>query len=227
LGVSDQISRITSGYAPTGLRVDWKRLDDGEAAELVELTRKGNTPEGFRLAAALSERELRKWEALIEKGAEAPDVFEAARKDADLRADLAQLAARAKRAPKRPRFEQRGCVVLPREIVFDWFALTAPPLEIGDLGLLVFVLGQLENGEALTPGGRIEGAGDDTTLIIDDRLGLGTKADPDARLVGTWRDALAHLGLPENGLLEVERGGGHVRVKRGRLIREALSRRAA
>jgi len=108
LGVSDQISRITSGYAPTGLRVDWKRLDDGEAAELVELTRKGNTPEGFRLAAALSERELRKWEALIEKGAEAPDVFEAARKDApappsfDFRSDFAVEPASRERFPLIP-----------------------------------------------------------------------------------------------------------------------------
>jgi len=70
MSVADVVARLTAaGPADTSLRIRFDRLTDGEAAELVSLTRQGNTPEGFRLAAALSARELQKWEALVEKAA--------------------------------------------------------------------------------------------------------------------------------------------------------------
>jgi hypothetical protein len=222
--VSDHIVRLTAA-APVegGLRIDWDRLDDNEAGELVELTRKADDRvEGFRLNR-LSAKELRRWESLVEVGADAPGVFASAREEAELRAATAELAAQARRPSPRPRYEEAGAIVLPRGLTFDLLTQKGETLWIEHLGLLVWTLAALENGVALNPRGRIEGGGDDAVLVIDMSMGIGVKFHDDETM-GRWLEYFAHLGTLE--LLRVERRGRELLVGRGRLVLEAASRRA-
>src|SRR5437660_6947820 len=84
-GVADQIARITSGYDLGGLRVKWELLPDDDAAELVGLTRRADGPEGFNLSRR-APKERRRFEQLVEAGAEADGLFEQLREHAELRA---------------------------------------------------------------------------------------------------------------------------------------------
>jgi hypothetical protein len=221
---ADEVNRATVGHAAGGLRIDWSRLGPDERAELHGLVTKATTGGGFNVDERLGQRERVRLERLIEKGASADGVFERARSSAESRARMEVLLARVRRAARRPRWEEQGCVVLPKETAFDWLNRPDPILRVDHLGLLVFALSQLENGVALTPGGRIEGAGDDSALVIDLNYGLGASyVDPDGRL--RWKEGLAHLG--RNGWLAVERRGGELRVSRGsRALRAARGREA-
>ena len=91
--------------------------------------------------------------------------------------------------------------MLPREWIFDFFDRGQPALWLEHVALLAFCLGQLENGKALTPGGRIDGLGDDAALVVG-KLGLGAK-HVDEEGFGRWRYYLDHLH--SNQLLRVER----------------------
>src|SRR5437660_242247 len=82
--VSDAIVRKTGGHTMGGLRIDPKRLNDGEAAELVALVRQADTEDGLRLDT-LKGSELRRLERLIERGADTPNAFAEAREMDQLR----------------------------------------------------------------------------------------------------------------------------------------------
>jgi hypothetical protein len=204
--------------------IDLQVLDDDEIRKLLELRKKTATEGGGTNMTLLDRSDTKAFEKLVERACSRPNMFSETREREQTNAQIAALAARARRPAPRPRFEEQGAVVLSREWIFDWLNRPDPILEIEHLGFLVFVLGQLENGVALTPGGAIEGGGDYAALIVNHNLGFGVRFDSEQRL-GRWRDALDHLD--RNKLLEVERRGGELVVRRGRRVLEALKRRAA
>jgi hypothetical protein len=202
---------------PIGLRLDVDRLDEAEQHELVELQRTTFVQGGGVNLNQLSPGERRKLEALIEKAADRPGHFENVRTEAEMKEKFAVLAERSHRPPRRPRYEEEGSIRIPQQ-VFQHLDRPDPAFLIGELGLLAFLQLQLENGKALVPGGRIEGAGDDAVLVIDGNLGVGARFDPEDRL--NWRRDLDHLA--RNQWFRVERSGQEVRVSRGsRALRAA------
>ena len=136
------IARATGGLAEGGLRVDFKRLDAPAQRELIELSRSAADGGGFNVDR-LGPR-AKRWEELVERGADADGIFERTRADLSLRARAQELVRRARKPVRRPRWEEDGAVVLPQETVFDWLNRPAPILHLTHLGILVFVLGQLE-----------------------------------------------------------------------------------
>ncbi len=222
LNVRDRIRIATLSVAEGGLRVQTREvspgkylfleLDEDETYELAELVRKAHDSAGGLAWSRLSRRELSKLERLIEKSCGSRDVFAQVREQFELRTRAAELRKRAARPPRRPRWEEDGAVVLPREL-FDWLNRPDPILELTDIALYVLMLFQLENATPLTPGGRLEGMGDDCAVVVDTRLGIGMKFDPDARFAH-WQKDLEHL--ERNGLLALERRGHELLVRRGR-----------
>jgi hypothetical protein len=215
------IARLTVGLVPGGLRLNPERLGPGEQLELYELSREA-CEDGVLSLGRLGKK-VRRWERLVERGADRPGIFEKARADETLRAEIAKVVAEATRPPRRIRYEEPGAVVLPRQWIFEWLARPAPVLWLQHIAVLVFVLAQLENGESLAPGSRIEGSGDDATLVLDPSYGLGATLDPQDRF-SRWGKDLDHLA--RNRLLEVERQGREVRIRRGRRVLETAKRRA-
>src|SRR5688572_5897850 len=65
-GAASAIVRATVGVHPSGLRITWANLDEGERRELVALTRN---------LQGLTGRERRRFERLTEKGAGLEGVF--------------------------------------------------------------------------------------------------------------------------------------------------------
>jgi hypothetical protein len=199
----------------------WERLDPGEQDELVALARKaGRGDEGPRIdLGQLSAKEAGRWEGLVEQATDQRGAFENLRLDHELRATAARARQEASKAPARPRFEERGAVVLPREVVFEWADRPQPILWVIHYGILVFLLGQLESGKALVPHGRVEGEGDESVLVIRRDLGLGAKYDPDSMLRG-WEAAVRHLAQAE--LLTLDQQGTELRVGRGPRILDVM-----
>jgi hypothetical protein len=76
-------------------------------------------------------------------------------------------------------------------------------------GSLVLVLMSLENAAALSPKSRIEGAGDDATLLINKTYGLGERFS----LPLDWLRRVEHLA--KVGSLTVEHQEQKVRIGRG------------
>lgn len=200
-----------------GLQADTGLLEEREQAELVEFAQVAATDGGGGLnLTQLPERDRRKFERLVAKAAAKPsDYFDTTRRDAAAFAKVRELAVRARRPEARPRWEERGAVVLSREVAFDWFRQPEPILHVEHLGLLVFLAGMFENGEAHGRTARFEGAGDELTLVVDANLGLGAASsfDADGSIGRGWRRYLEHLEA--NGFFVVERNGRTWRIKRG------------
>jgi hypothetical protein len=137
---------------------------------------------------------------------------------------LAEIARRAL-MPRRPLLKEEGSVRLPA-LVFEHLSKKRPLLDSPEIGVLVFVLAQMENAASLSPNGRIERDHDDgeNVLVIDVNCGLGSKFDVDDRIRG-WQVDIKHLH--SNGWLQVERRGQELRVKRGPLMRPGGKPKAA
>jgi hypothetical protein len=213
--VRDEIARRTAGLPDGSLYVDVQRFDDDEARELCTLT-----DQLFR-SAPLDERDQARWNELVEQGADRPGRFAKLADERTLRSQMRELAARARRpAPQpKPQFEQPGTLILPA-FLFAWLKRQPPAIHLEHLGLLSFVLLQLEAGECLMPHGRLEG----DALVISTQYGLGSRFDPSHRF-GKWQAALEHLAT--NDLLRVERRGGEIFVRRGRRLLDAAAKRRA
>lgn len=219
--VADLVYTMTAGYPDGGLRVAFQTLSPVQATELVTLTRKADSREGFALSR-LDDDERARWEDLVEKGSGKIGHFSEYRKAARMRAAFADLAARARRPSRRPRFEEEGSVRLPAAVFSQLEQHPRPALTIPTIGLLVFVLSMLENGQSLTPHGTIEGTGDAAKLVIDASYGLGARFGE----VPRWQKRLAHLD--SIGWLKVEEDRRIIRVARGpRALRAANAGRAA
>jgi hypothetical protein len=223
-----QITVLTSGFLPGGLRLQADRLTDQEKATVIKLTRKasGDDDDAAFDLDRLSKRERLRWERLCEVGGgrEPGSVFEAARKAQETATGFAALARLAARPKRRIDLHEKGSVTLPKQIVFDFLDRPNPALTIATLGLLVFVCSQFENGAALGRYARLEGSGDDAVLTVDANYGFGAQFDyRDDVTVGVWR-SLRHLD--RLGLLRVERSGPQVRIRQGPKLLQA-NRRAA
>src|SRR5205814_5203415 len=90
---------------------------------------------------------------------------------------------------------------------------TEPAFFVEELGLLAYVLLQLENGKAVGRGTRLEGAADDAALVFRPAFGLiGFGLTDDAHPV-EWEQHLRHLG--RNGWLALAQRGDELWVRRG------------
>jgi hypothetical protein len=206
--------------------LDFGRLDDGDLADLVDLHRKLRDEARQRGAESggddpryLGTRDRKRFKRLVARACGHDDEhFERAEADAETKAKLRELSIRVNRPPARARLEERGAVVLRREWVFEM--LRDGYLWIEHLGLLVYVLAMLENGEPLTRRVRIEG----DALVIDD-ANLGLLPSDRTDHVWAWKPILDHLDA--NGLLAIEKNGRQWRVRRGPRVLEMLEGRRA
>jgi hypothetical protein len=200
-----------------GVRCDPERLDDDEREQFAELARKATSEERGVNLSPLGRRERAALERLLEKAAGEADLFERRREEAAATARIRELAERAVRPSARPRFEERGAVILPRA-VFE--QLRGGYLWVEHVGLLAFVVAQMENGVCLAPQGRYE----DGSLVIDHGWGLTGSCDGEGTF-SRWKQIIEHL--ERNAWLDVERSGRQWRITRGRRLREAGKARAA
>jgi len=199
------------------VRCDPDRLDEDEREQFAELASKATTEDRGVNLSPLGRRERGALERLLEKAAGEAGLFERRREEAVTTARIRELAERAARPRARPRFEERGAIVLPQAIFAQ---LRSGALWIEHVGLLAFMLAQLENGVSLASQGRLE----DDSLVIDHVYGLTGSADGDGTFAG-WKRILEHL--ERNEWLDVERSGRRWRITRGRRLREAAKARAA
>jgi hypothetical protein len=197
--------------------VDLGRLDDGEQAELVGLIQKATADitSGHNFGR-LTGKETGRYERLVEKSAALPvGQFKRDRDEVALRGKAATLARRIAR-PSHPRAGAEAGL----------FELLGRDLAEGTLWaehvlVLAVVLAQLLRAEPLAPGARVEGEGENVTLVADRRYGiLGVDHDPEAGLLTRWIEPLEHLAV--NDLLDVERHGGEFRIGLGSRTRRAL-----
>jgi hypothetical protein len=187
------------------VRVD--RLDGDDQRALRDLVRKASTEGGGRNLNQLDRRELREFERIVERagGLEAGELKRRREEEATAR-KIAALGRRASR-PAQPRGgEEIALLTLLHEHVRDGY------LSLEMLAVFTFLAGQILAAEALSPGARIEGRGDETTLVIDTQLGLGADYDPDGNVSRT-KPAIQHLG--DNGWLRLGQPGRHLHVQLG------------
>jgi hypothetical protein len=198
-----------------GVKIQWDRLDDGEAADLVRLVKKADLGPGASGLDwdALTKNETKKFERLLAQGAGMdPDHFDKAREEARMLREMAALGAEARRA-----------TTLRREAEVDWFRAMYRHLESGHLwmqhlAVLTFVLVQMHAGKAIAHGARIEGEGDQMRLVYSGHFGMFGPADPEGTLAATW----TLEWLVEQGWLVLEPRGMERRIGLGPKTRRAL-----
>jgi hypothetical protein len=197
--------------------VNLERLDDGEQAELVGLIQKATADitSGHNFGR-LTRKESGRYERLVEKSAALPPGQFRQDRDAVAIRDKAVTLARRIAMPSRPRSGGEAGL----------FELLGRDLAEGTLWaehvlVLAVVLAQLLRAEPLAPQARIEGEGENVTLVADRRYGvLGVDHDPEAELLARWIEPLEHLSV--NDLLDVDRDGAEYRIKIGSRTRRAL-----
>jgi hypothetical protein len=218
-GAGDVVMRLMNVRLTVG-QLD--TLDDGEAAEFVELIRKVERDENGERSTnptRLGRRERARLETLIEACIETPGYFAHLRQQADTTATLEAMARKA-RTPNREAWQPPvGSVVLLSKDLLESLDRPDPALWLAHLAVLALVLAQIENGIALSPGARFEGGEHELALVLDRRLGLGERYDPDG-VFGGWEKRLEHLAL--NEWLVVEHRGHEVLVRRGRRVLRAV-----
>lgn len=202
--VGDQLVRTL------GLRVDWDRLADDEASQLVETVQRADTQDGFNLAS-LGRRDTSRLEKLLEKGANLqPGHLDRQRKDAASFAEIQQLAAKARAKPVTRAQEGALLAEIHKQLTTD------RALWVEHLAVLVAVLAQFAAGQTVAPGARFEG---DALVFLESNGLLGGAIDPNGR-VGNLRRVLAQLAA--NQWIEVERNGAETAIRVGRRARRVL-----
>jgi hypothetical protein len=214
--VKDVIAVGTSTWERGPVRVDFERLDDGEAAELVRLVDAAATGIGFD-QTKLGKKDAARFEALVEKSSALGDgYFERTRESARQRSELAALAREAAKPVQPSVAEQVRILRLLHEHV------KRGVLHLDRVAVFVYLAGQILAAEPVAPGSRLEGAGDTLALVLSRNLGLGADHDPYGQL-SRWPQAVAQLARV--GYLEVEEAGPEMKVRLGRLALAALGRR--
>jgi hypothetical protein len=208
----DQVALATVGVRPGGLRVDADRLTVDEQLELCNLSREisADAPPGqVRFdPSRLEKKQLKRWRSLVEKGAgEEEGLFDSLDQLAKLGAELADQA-RERRATRRPRWEEKGALIIPAQVFADLDRL-GPAYGIEGLLALMLVLGSLESGRAIPAGSWFE---DDETIVVS---GIGASLDPEGRIpASAFRIAIQYLARVQ--WLEIEnRGAGQLACRRG------------
>jgi len=208
-GVGYEIARRTAAMPDGSLRLDWRPLDDGEAAELVDLVEQDE---------ALTRRQIARYEELLEQATGKPGLF------AKLRniESIAAMAREAKRSVVRRSFSTTETNGLLGEIAIH---LRDGMLRSDHVLLLVAILSSLELGEGLAPHARVE---EGPVLIVHRSYGpLGADRDPEMRM-SLWREALDHLAL--NQWVVLGGAGNEIRIElgvRSKQVMAAATKRAA
>lgn len=214
--VRDVVARMTAGHDGGSLRIDFAKLNENERDKLLSLTNEMTEGPGTSIER-LGKRDRSAWEKLVEKACGREGCFAKLREQATFRAEMAKIEQSVRKPPRRVRYEQEGSIRLPRKL-FEQFDRKGknPAVAVPTAGMLVLVLACLENGVALSPNSRLEGDGDDTTLVIDKRLGLGERFGPPM----DWPRRLDRLA--KLGWLRVEHRRQLVYVGRGPLVLKTI-----
>jgi len=200
-----------------GVRPNWERVTEREAAELDELLGKAAIPHGFDLGT-LSGRERTRLEQLVGK-AGGVDLAEQGRREAAAEKEREKEAAMRRRP-------------FNREETTNYFRAVFAALENEDLwcddaALLTVVLAMFASGKTLASRCYFTGAGDSLVLHLNMNFGLLGSSDG-AGSLGGWKQRLLFLSEPEQGWLQLEPGRGPERAFRlGPRLREALAGAAA
>jgi hypothetical protein len=204
----------------TNLHPDVATLDPEEQRALKALLQKakgdGNGARPHPDPAALGKRDRSRLERLIEKASGKEGAFAAERERAEAQSQMSLLMARARRV-RRPRFEEPGALILPAEFVSS--IADGKINTTNEVLVLVYVLAQLESGQAFGMGCRIEG----DALVIPPKGSLSPPGgDPEGRFGGK-KAALEHLA--RNEWLAVSQGHGGTIIRRGPRWLAAVERR--
>jgi len=162
---------------------------------------------------ALSDEEQGRLRELVARAAGDPELFQRRNKEREMRIKKAQLLERVRKPDAKRRYDKAGSLRAPPEL-FTHLSLKPPALDLRCLGLLTFLLAQLENNACLCPDGRIEGEGAAMRLVIGPP-GLGARFDELGQFIG-WRKDLDHLVA--NGWFVVEKSNEAWRVGKGRRL---------
>jgi len=112
--------------------------------------------------------------------------------------------------------KEPGAVALPA-VLFELLSMPDPKLTYSDLGLLVAVTVSLEHGRSIFPGGLVEGAEDERTLVMGRGASTGYHAAE-----GCPMDVSRTLKrLAEQGLMTFSEQGGERRIGFGPRLLEA------
>jgi hypothetical protein len=210
-GVTNAIYRLLR------LRVRWDNLDVADQRALVDLAREADGEHGIQLAT-LPAKKRKRFEQLSAKAAGLPaDHFEQRRKDAQLRAAMAEIGRQAKTPPRRVRLEQEGSIVLRKEWVFDFVARGV--LWPTHVALLVYVMAIFENGAVPKPAPGIDYDG--RALTVDTGR-TAIPPDPGDSFAG-WKSLLEHLAT--NKFIDLEKQGRVWKITPGSRLR--TTRRAS
>jgi hypothetical protein len=213
---ADRVAIWTNSWHGGSIRLKWKSLADDEATELVVLANKAARGRGLD-PKLLGEEERVRFEALVEQGAGLPaGWFKQTRETAAATREIRRMVAEASQ-PRQPTVSDEERLI---RMAFRLCQMKA--LHIDRLGVFVYLLGQILAYEAESPGARIEGEGDATTLVLNTRLGLGLDHDPTANATVRWQKAVEQLA--RNQLLEVDQRGQEFRVRMGERTLTALGR---
>ncbi|MFL5943685.1 MAG: hypothetical protein ACJ75L_10525 [Gaiellaceae bacterium] len=215
LDVKDKIARATSGYRDGGLRVNANRLTEPEQWELIELTREASTGGWSWERLGKGRRRL---EALIEKAADARDVFADARAAAEIQALAAQAHVEAVRRPLSRKEEHGVFAELARQV-------EGGALGVADVGMIAALVTSFVGGRPLAPRSRIERVDGEAVLVIDAGFGpFSADLDPEGQLAGRWQETLHHVA-DNNGWFEVTKRGSEWSIAPGPRLRAAMDGR--
>jgi hypothetical protein len=204
-----------------GVTVDTDRLDADELNELSALVNKVTHASEVRNdgldvrtwdVGALDRKETKRWERLIEKGADMPKMFKK-RREAEqietLKTELFEHARLASR-PKRVKWLEQGTIQVPAA-VFDWLLDHETDFGLPELGFVIWILGVLDNKIELL-GTHFDG---DELVIADmQRGGVGGRdVDPEQIVMPRRMQILDNLAVAN--LLTVKKAGPTWRISRG------------
>jgi hypothetical protein len=213
---ADRVAVWSNAWHGGSLRIKWNRLDDDEALALVKLTDKAAQGRGFD-PKRLDKKEQGELEALVEKGAALGlGWFRTTRETDAATREVRRMIAEASRPPQPTVADEERLVRVLHALVKQ------RALHIDRLGVFIYILGQILSYEAESPGARLEGAGDETTLVLNRTLGLGLDHDPHSNATVRWQKAVEQLA--RNQLLEVDQLGQEFHVRMGERTLTALGR---
>jgi hypothetical protein len=205
----------------TNLQPDLGALSPTELRDLHSLVRLASATENADADRfdpdLLSKRNRRKLEALVEQSAGKPGAFQHDRDMADVRREAAEAVRGTMKPGRRPRWEENGAVVLPKQWAYDY--LDQGILFVEHVGLLVAFLSFFENAQlpGRVAGAHFERDGDVLVLAVDHlEFGLDQLTDEGMQ----WQRLFDHL--VQVGFFEAER---HGRTSRIRLGKRALAAR--
>lgn len=195
-------------HRTTGVRIEPGGLDPAEQNQLVTLARKAESEGGGIDRAALTSRERKTFDGLLEGAAGLePGTFAKQRKDAEALAQIEQLAVEARARPLSRKQEQSLLVELHQQ-------MAAGCLRLEHVGTLVAILAQMQRAAPFAPGSRIERDGDHVVLVFNETYGMLGQADANGR-GGNRKRVLRQLEA--NAWITVERiGGPEVAIRLGR-----------